>query len=165
MASFSGTGPLEARHSVISLGREPQISASLYHRDSLALPTAITQLPREQARKHAVLTKKPPNENPRLDGTRIQPRAPVPYPMIPGVDPEETFPEFMAGFCVEPRGDTETCCQAVWCPCVLYGKTDWRIKRFSRGEDGTDKSWRAKDGCNAHCWSFAGIKLVFPICT
>ncbi|KAI9752079.1 MAG: hypothetical protein M4579_005764 [Chaenotheca gracillima] len=35
-------------------------------------------------------------------------------------------------------GDFTTCCTGFWCPCVLYGKTQYRLNRKTAGKDATD---------------------------
>jgi Cys-rich protein (TIGR01571 family) len=142
---------------------ESEVSMNLYHRDSL-IATASSQLQTESSQKNAALTKKPGKKVPNLDGTRIPPRASVPYPMIGIADPAENYPHWMAGFCVEPRGDHVTGLLAACLPCVLYGKTEWRIKKFSKGENGYDSAWQSKDGCNEFCWAWVLIRMIFPVC-
>jgi hypothetical protein len=141
---------------------EPQVSPSLYHRDSGRSTVASLNTPR----KHAVLTKMPLlpiSGTPQLDGTRIPPRSPVPYPMTGPADLEEDYPHWMNGFCKEPGGDGATCCQAFFCPGYLHGKTEWRIKRFSSGKNGFDDAWDCmNDGCNANCMTFNLMAVLLP---
>ncbi len=73
---------------------------------------------------------------------------------------DKPYNGWMTKFCVEPPDDVNTCCLGCWVPCVLYGKTHWRLKQVSKGEDGTDSKWRSKDGCNAPCWAWWGVSSV-----
>jgi hypothetical protein len=145
---------------------DPPVSPMLYHRESSTSTIASLQIPK----KHAALTKTPllsvssATQQPQLDGTRIPPRPPVPYPMTGPADLEKGYPHWMAGFCKENSGDGVVCCQAVFCPCYLYGKTEWRIKRFSKGENGFDEVWeKSNDGCNSPC-IMQGLITCFPFC-
>ncbi|PQE16836.1 DUF614 domain protein [Rutstroemia sp. NJR-2017a BBW] len=68
--------------------------------------------------------------------------------------PEKTGKsDWMVTFCHEPSGDIGTCCTATLMPCVLLGKTHWRLKNISLGQDPHD--WHASDGCNKMCWIHA----------
>ncbi|PQE12174.1 DUF614 domain protein [Rutstroemia sp. NJR-2017a BVV2] len=68
--------------------------------------------------------------------------------------PEKTGrSDWMVTFCHEPSGDIGTCCTAWLMPCVLHGKTHWRLKNISLGQDPHD--WHASDGCNKMCWIHA----------
>jgi hypothetical protein len=61
---------------------------------------------------------------------------------------------WMTKWFAEPPGDVATCCMGIWFPCVLYGKTDWRLRQVAMGEDALDDKWECKYGCNAPCWAF-----------
>jgi len=67
---------------------------------------------------------------------------------------------WMTKFCDEPPDDVNTCCIGFWIPCVLYGKTHWRLKRVSKGEDAADSNWKPKNGCNAPCWAWWGVSSM-----
>ncbi|KAL2001539.1 hypothetical protein VTN02DRAFT_1637 [Thermoascus thermophilus] len=45
--------------------------------------------------------------------------------------------------------DIGTCCLGVWCPCILYGRTQYRLHMKSRREDPTNLLGYEK--CNASC--------------
>ncbi|EPE27053.1 hypothetical protein GLAREA_02967 [Glarea lozoyensis ATCC 20868] len=151
------------KNTLSTVGTLTKVSANLSHRNSLTTTTTTaTPLQTTPPRKHNVLTKEPKNNVPSLDGSRIPPRAAVPYTTA-GADDSETYPHWMAGFCIEPRGDALTCFQAVFCPCFLYGKTQWRIKRFSRGQNGFDDAWETSEGCNGYCLGCLGVRIVFPL--
>ncbi|KAB8077747.1 DUF614 domain protein [Aspergillus leporis] len=46
-----------------------------------------------------------------------------------------------------------TCCLGLFCPCVLYGKTQYRLSRISRTEDPTNML--GYEPCNASCTAMA----------
>ncbi|CAL3966450.1 unnamed protein product [Diplocarpon coronariae] len=72
----------------------------------------------------------------------------------------ELYNGWMSQFCVEPRGDADTCCLGFWVPYALYGKTHWRLKRVNRGRDATDESWKPGDGCNGPCWGWWALSCI-----
>lgn len=72
----------------------------------------------------------------------------------------QPYNDWMTTFCAEPSNDVNTCCLGWWMPCVLYGKTHWRLKRISKGEDATDSDWKPKTGCNAPCWAWWGVSSL-----
>lgn len=45
--------------------------------------------------------------------------------------------------------DLGTCCLGIWCPCILYGKTQFRLSRRSRQRDPTNLL--GYETCNASC--------------
>jgi PLAC8 family len=45
--------------------------------------------------------------------------------------------------------DLGTCCLGIWCPCILYGKTQFRLSRRSRKLDPTNLL--GYEACNASC--------------
>lgn len=45
--------------------------------------------------------------------------------------------------------DIGTCCLGIWCPCILYGKTQYRLAMKSRRDDPTNLLGYEK--CNASC--------------
>jgi len=49
--------------------------------------------------------------------------------------------------------DIGTCCLGVTCPCILYGRTQYRLSRRSRGEDPTNML--GFELCNASCTMMA----------
>ncbi|KAE8444057.1 hypothetical protein EG329_000925 [Mollisiaceae sp. DMI_Dod_QoI] len=81
-------------------------------------------------------------------------------------DDDAIFNEWMVPFCQEPpgAGDIDTCCLGTWVPCVLYGKTDWRLHRVSQGEDPSNLEWESANGCNGRCWCWYSISFCFGPC-
>jgi hypothetical protein len=57
-------------------------------------------------------------------------------------------------FRLRKRGVT-TLCTGSCLPCVLYGKTQYRLKQIADGEDPLDVS--RHDICNGPCWMFGMI--------
>lgn len=54
-------------------------------------------------------------------------------------------PEWKHGLCAI---DT-ICCLGIWCPCVLYGKTQYRLSRKAQKQDATDLL--GYESCNGSC--------------
>ena len=67
---------------------------------------------------------------------------------------DEEYHGWMNQFCVEPKGDGDTCALGTFVPCALYGKVNWRLHQAAVGEDPLDSSWKSKDGCNGACWLY-----------
>jgi hypothetical protein len=63
----------------------------------------------------------------------------------------QSYDGWMAAFCHEPRNDARNTALAVFLPCVLYGKTKWRISEISKEGDWADSNFKAEDGCNESC--------------
>ena len=53
------------------------------------------------------------------------------------------------------KSDMATFCTGYCLPCVLYGKTQYRLKQMADGEDPLDVS--RHDMCNGPCWMFGMI--------
>lgn len=53
------------------------------------------------------------------------------------------------------KQDISTLCTGSCLPCVLYGKTQYRLKQMAEGEDPLDLS--RQDICNGPCWMFGMI--------
>ncbi|KAL1965684.1 hypothetical protein VTN77DRAFT_5184 [Rasamsonia byssochlamydoides] len=49
--------------------------------------------------------------------------------------------------------DIGTCCLGIWCPCILYGRTQYRLSRKSRREDPTNLL--GFEACNGSCTAMA----------
>lgn len=49
--------------------------------------------------------------------------------------------------------DIGTCCLGLWCPCILYGRTQYRLVRKSRREDPTNLL--GYEACNGSCTAMA----------
>ncbi|KAI9713111.1 MAG: hypothetical protein M1820_001096 [Bogoriella megaspora] len=45
--------------------------------------------------------------------------------------------------------DLGTCCLGLWCPCILYGRTSYRLSRKSEKKDPTEMLGHSN--CNGHC--------------
>ncbi len=91
----------------------------------------------------------------------------------------------MNKLCHEPEGDLGTCCVGCWAPCALYGKTQYRLKQMSQGDDpldlvgqknrpalpmaertdrGEDEEWEEVQGykaCNGPCWMHQMLCFFF----
>lgn len=53
------------------------------------------------------------------------------------------------------KHDISTLCTGFCLPCVLYGKTQYRLKQKTEGEDPLDLSQQAL--CNGPCWMFGMV--------
>jgi hypothetical protein len=111
------------------------------HRQSLAVNSALAQT---MARDLSAPSQCPvPHQPPRHELMQYKRNK-----------PEKTGKsDWMVSFCHEPSGDIGTCCTAWLMPCVLHGKTHWRLKNISLGQDPHD--WHASEGCNKMCWLHA----------
>lgn len=79
---------------------------------------------------------------------------------------ENTFEDWLSPWCQEPPGgDAGTCCMGFWAPCVLYGKSDWRLKSLAYDENDSRRKWTAGKGCNGACWTYWGSSCAFSVCT
>lgn len=76
----------------------------------------------------------------------------IAYPVDDDND-ESTYNGWMNQFCIEP-GDCNALAEAIFVPCVLYGKIEWRRARLSKNLSADDSYWRASDGCNGMCWAY-----------
>lgn len=103
------------------------------------------------------------------------PRSPVLHRMgtFPSINQEsqpvhETYPNHQPGQIAHPNQivigghwstglcectDIGTCCLGLSCPCILYGRTQYRLLRKSRGEDPTNLL--GYETCNGSCTSMA----------
>ncbi|CAG8976070.1 hypothetical protein HYALB_00002348 [Hymenoscyphus albidus] len=119
-------------------------SVVLNHRESLAMPKAT----------------KSSAANQPADAHRDS----VPYPNIPFHEDDEThhYHGWMKQFCVESSCDATALALAIFVPCVLYGKIEWRKARLSRGQPADDSVWKSKDGCNGMCWAYCLVGFFCP---
>ena len=62
---------------------------------------------------------------------------------------------WMTKFFRPRKRDMTTLCTGSCFPCVLYGKTQYRLKQIADGEDPLDAS--RHDACNGPCWMFGMI--------
>lgn len=62
---------------------------------------------------------------------------------------------WMTKFFRLPKSGLSTLCTGLCLPCVLYGKTQYRLKQMADGEDPLDTS--KNDVCNGPCWMFGMI--------
>ncbi|TGO13969.1 hypothetical protein BTUL_0060g00250 [Botrytis tulipae] len=58
--------------------------------------------------------------------------------------------DWMVPFCHHPEGDHTTALEGLFVPCLLYGKTHWRLKNVALGRD--PHNFKSSDGCNSMCW-------------
>ncbi|TGO53293.1 hypothetical protein BCON_0126g00190 [Botryotinia convoluta] len=58
--------------------------------------------------------------------------------------------DWMVPFCHHPEGDHKTALEGLFVPCLLYGKTHWRLKNVALGRD--PHNFKSSDGCNSMCW-------------
>lgn len=66
----------------------------------------------------------------------------------------KTSKEWIHPFC-QGDGDTPTCCLGFWCPCILYGKIQWRLWEKTLGRDPLDEDQYSS--CNPSCWTMKGF--------
>lgn len=60
--------------------------------------------------------------------------------------------EWINPLCHEPSDDMDTCCLGCWCPQVLYGRTQYRLKQIAENKDPLDlKDYKP---VNKSCTSF-----------
>ena len=116
--------------------------------------------------------------------------------VLPGVPPGMETPRcaeyaeydgWMSQFCWQPLADTRNGALAFCLPCVLYGKTKWRIEKLKakiESEQGSprnrsvveerqpgdahaweDSKFNCEDGCNENCLScFLSCFCTFGVC-
>ncbi|KAF7907730.1 uncharacterized protein EAF01_005316 [Botrytis porri] len=58
--------------------------------------------------------------------------------------------DWMVPFCHHSEGDHKTALEGLFVPCLLYGKTHWRLKNVALGRD--PHNFKSSDGCNSMCW-------------
>ncbi|TGO37280.1 hypothetical protein BHYA_0101g00300 [Botrytis hyacinthi] len=58
--------------------------------------------------------------------------------------------DWLVPFCHHPEGDHATALEGLFVPCLLYGKTHWRLKNVALGRD--PHNFKSSDGCNSMCW-------------
>jgi hypothetical protein len=46
--------------------------------------------------------------------------------------------KWMIPLCHEPENDVTTCCLGCWCPQILYGRTQYRLRQMARNKDPLD---------------------------
>jgi hypothetical protein len=46
--------------------------------------------------------------------------------------------KWMVPLCHEPENDVSTCCLGWWCPQVLYGRTQFRLRQMAQNKDPLD---------------------------
>jgi hypothetical protein len=46
--------------------------------------------------------------------------------------------KWMIPLCREPENDVSTCCLGCWCPQVLYGRTQFRLRQMAQNKDPLD---------------------------
>lgn len=66
--------------------------------------------------------------------------------------------DWMVPFCHNPVGDHETAFTGIFAPCVLYGKTHWRLKNVSLGRD--PHEFKSSDSCNSMCWIHGALTVA-----
>jgi hypothetical protein len=69
---------------------------------------------------------------------------------------------WLAGFCVEPKNDTATCCLGFWAPSYLYSRIEWRLKEMRHNRDPT--ALHRKKGCDSVCWSHCVLTCLGAGC-
>lgn len=81
---------------------------------------------------------------------------------------KETSGHWIYGFCEEPEDDAQTCLDGFWTPCVLYARTQKRLKDLSEGRDALQPTELTKCECGGSCWYFTlfcifglGCKFLF----
>ncbi|KAI5804174.1 PLAC8 family-domain-containing protein [Peziza echinospora] len=68
---------------------------------------------------------------------------------------KRSSPEWENGFCgcCSPCG---TCCLGTWCPCILYGRTHYRLEKGSL---------EGYSCCNSNCCFYGCLMIVSPLQT
>ncbi|KAF7957441.1 hypothetical protein EAE96_003025 [Botrytis aclada] len=66
--------------------------------------------------------------------------------------------DWMVPFCYHPEGDHKTALEGLFVPCLLYGKTHWRLKNVALGRD--PHNFKSSDGCNSMCWIHGALTAV-----
>jgi hypothetical protein len=46
--------------------------------------------------------------------------------------------KWMIPLCHEPDNDVNTCCLGFWCPSILYGRTQYRLRQMAQNKDPLD---------------------------
>lgn len=150
----------DAQHPSCSTHRPQTVRASSYppvHRESLVPP------------QHTLITPRDYHSGQTMDTqTNLGTGEPARSGSQAGDNNQEddavAFQDWLSPFCQEPPGgDADTCCMGFWVPCVLYGKSAWRLKALALDED-DNRRWTPKNGCNGHCWGWLGAACVATPC-
>ncbi|RDW88801.1 hypothetical protein BP6252_00833 [Coleophoma cylindrospora] len=129
------------------------------HRQSLGKPTYIQIPPRSPGNTATNAAFRSPRSGmPVVESTQSleRPVNPITARQERGED------EWMVSFCQEPPGDCGACCQGFWCPCTLYGKTQYRLHQITQGKSPLIVEKRR--ACDGPCWAFWGLALIQCSC-
>ncbi|QSZ35822.1 hypothetical protein DSL72_006944 [Monilinia vaccinii-corymbosi] len=66
--------------------------------------------------------------------------------------------DWMVPFCHNPANDRGTVYAGMFAPCVLYGKTHWRLKSVSLGRDPHEVP--SSNNCNSMCWVHCALTVT-----
>jgi hypothetical protein len=114
--------------------------------------SGLSTLPQlESGHPHAQGYQYVPDHSPHWGHPRFEPR-------------KDRLPdsEWIHKLCVEPSNDAATCCEGYWVPCVLYGKTQYRLDEMATGKDPLDET--DYKGCNGPCWIFCAASTLNLSC-
>ncbi|RDW94626.1 hypothetical protein BP5796_00389 [Coleophoma crateriformis] len=129
------------------------------HRQSLGKPTYIQIPPRSPGNTASTIA----FHSPRLGMPVVESTQSLERPVNPITARQERGEdEWMVSFCQEPPGDCGACCQGFWCPCTLYGKTQYRLHQITQGKSPLIVEKRR--GCDGPCWAFWGLALIQCSC-
>lgn len=65
---------------------------------------------------------------------------------------------WMIPLCHEPENDVDTCCLGCWCPQILYGRTQFRLRQMAQNKDPLDLTdYKAINGA---CATFMLVQFV-----
>lgn len=66
--------------------------------------------------------------------------------------------DWMVPFCHNPEGDHETVFTGIFAPCILYGRTHWRLKNVALGKD--PHNFESSNNCNSMCWIHGAMTVA-----
>lgn len=87
------------------------------------------------------------------------------YYAAPAVAQGTIFNGWMNNMCFPlPISDIETCCASTLLPCYQYGKTTWRLDQLRESKDASNHSYKAGQGCNIWCSTWAALNICNSGC-
>ncbi|KAK2839147.1 hypothetical protein FQN49_006429 [Arthroderma sp. PD_2] len=144
MAVPLSPGPLPVKHNIEAEARERQAE------EAAIVPDSNPLAPQSPAPTYASHSSPP---------QRISTRGISAVPDIPCHTPGQSFHHqqgvkggsWTNGLC--ECSDIGVCCLGLWCPCILYGRTQHRLSRKSKRQDPTNML--GYETCNASCTAMA----------
>ncbi|KAF7875165.1 hypothetical protein EAF04_002337 [Stromatinia cepivora] len=146
---------MAARREKRKLAKNPPITkynldpTTPIHRQSLATTPAPapamveTKQPKSTPQLHYTIPDQPQRSEPSLNRNKSE---------------HKGQSDWMVPFCHNPVGDHETAFTGIFAPCVLYGKTHWRLKNVSLGRD--PHKFNSSDSCNSMCWIHGALTVA-----